>query len=184
MATEQAQQKQSRNGKKPVTIPKGVTVAVDGGKLTVKGSKGEVVRVLRPEVVLEQKDGTVTVAPAEGSGKFGTQYQGLTRALLQNMVTGVSEGYKVSLDFRGVGYRAEFNNGILKMTVGLSHKPAGAPDPAGRVGQGRADRHGGHEVPPRPPRVGGQGSPGSGCGAHPLAAAPRALQGQGCSLHR
>jgi large subunit ribosomal protein L6 len=123
MATEQAQQKQSRNGKKPVTIPKGVTVAVDGGKLTVKGSKGEVVRTLRPEVVLEQKDGSVTVAPAQGSGKFGTQYQGLTRALLQNMVTGVSEGYKVSLDFRGVGYRAEFNNGILKMTVGLSHQP-------------------------------------------------------------
>lgn len=123
MATEQQVQKQSRNGKKPVTIPKGVTIAVDGTRLTVKGGKGEVVRVVRPEVTIDQNGGVATVSPAPNSGKAGTQFQGLTRALLQNMVTGVSEGYRISLDFRGVGYRAEFNNGVLKMTVGLSHQP-------------------------------------------------------------
>lgn len=118
-------QKHSRNGKKPVNVPKGVTVSVDGAKLVVKGAKGEVSRVVRPEVVIKQDGDVITVVPAEGSGKAGTQFQGLTRALLQNMVTGVSEGYKKSLDFRGVGYRAEFKEGdrLLKMTVGLSHQP-------------------------------------------------------------
>jgi large subunit ribosomal protein L6 len=58
---------------------------------------------------------------AEGSGKAGRQYQGLVRAMLQSMVQGCSEGFKLTLDFRGVGYRAEFKDDILKMVVGLSH---------------------------------------------------------------
>lgn len=115
--------KQSRNGKKPVVLPDGVTATVRGPAVTVKGKKGELSRVFRPEVVVTLEDKQLRVEPAEGVGTAGPQYQGTTRALLQNMVTGVSEGYTKSLDFRGVGYRAEFKDGKLKMTVGLSHQP-------------------------------------------------------------
>ena len=115
--------KQSRNGKKPVEIAKGVQVSISGQDITAKGPKGELTHALRPEVVVTQEEGVLTVRPAEGAGKAGIQYQGLTRAILRNMVEGVSNGYKRSLDFRGVGYRAEFKNNQLKMTVGLSHQP-------------------------------------------------------------
>jgi len=115
--------KQSRNGKKPVEVAKGVQVSIKGQSITAKGPKGELTRSLRPEVVVTQDEGVLKVRPAEGAGKAGLQYQGLTRALLRNMVEGVATGYKRSLDFRGVGYRAEFKNHQLKMTVGLSHQP-------------------------------------------------------------
>jgi large subunit ribosomal protein L6 len=115
--------KQSRNGKKPVEVAKGVQVSISGQDITAKGPKGELTYALRPEVLVTQGDSVLTVRPAEGAGKAGLQYQGLTRALLRNMVEGVANGYKRSLDFRGVGYRAEFKNNQLKMTVGLSHQP-------------------------------------------------------------
>ena len=115
--------KQSRNGKKPIEVAKGVQISIIGRDITIKGPKGELTYSLRPEVVVAQGDGALTVSPAEGAGKAGLQYQGLTRALLRNMVEGVANGYKRSLDFRGVGYRADFKNHQLKMTVGLSHQP-------------------------------------------------------------
>ena len=115
--------KQSRNGKKPVEVVKGVQVSISGQDITAKGPKGELTYAFRPEVVVTQEEGLLTVRPAEGAGKAGLQYQGLTRSILRNMVEGVSNGYKRSLDFRGVGYRAEFKNDQLKMTVGLSHQP-------------------------------------------------------------
>jgi large subunit ribosomal protein L6 len=115
--------KQSRNGKKPVEIAKGVQISISGQDITVKGPKGELTHTLRPEVAVSQNEGVLTVRPAADAGKTGLQYQGLTRALLRNMVEGVANGYKRSLDFRGVGYRAEFKNNQLKMTVGLSHQP-------------------------------------------------------------
>ena len=115
--------KQSRNGKKPVAIAQGVQVSISGSDITVKGPKGELKHTLRPEVTVSKDEGKLTVAPAEGSGKAGLQYQGLTRAILNNMVEGVAAGYRRSLDFRGVGYRAEFKDNRLKMTVGLSHQP-------------------------------------------------------------
>ena len=115
--------KQSRNGKKPVEVAKGVQVSISGQDITAKGPKGELTHSVRPEVVVTQEEGVLTVRPAEGVGMTGIQYQGLTRAILRNMVEGVSNGYKRSLDFRGVGYRAEFKNNQLKMTVGLSHQP-------------------------------------------------------------
>ncbi|MEZ4286654.1 MAG: 50S ribosomal protein L6 [Polyangiales bacterium] len=121
--TEAQTSKQSRNGKKPVAIVNGVTVKVDGQAVTVKGPKGELTRTVRPEVEVSQADGQVTVKPRNGQGKEGLQYQGLSRALISNMIEGVSEGYKKSLDFRGVGYRAEFKDDQLKMTCGLSHQP-------------------------------------------------------------
>jgi large subunit ribosomal protein L6 len=115
--------KQSRNGKKPVEIAKGVQVSISGSNVTAKGPKGELTHTLRPEVAVTQSEGELTVRPAAGAGKAGLQYQGLTRAILRNIVEGVANGYKRSLDFRGVGYRAEFKNNQLKMTVGLSHQP-------------------------------------------------------------
>lgn len=123
MTEAQTTGKQSRNGKKPVEILKGVQVSISAGELKVKGPKGELTQVLRPEVVVTEDDGKLRVAPAQGAGKAGLQYQGLTRAIVRNMVEGVATGYKKSLDFRGVGYRAEFKNDQLKMTVGLSHQP-------------------------------------------------------------
>jgi len=121
--TETQSQKQSRNGKKPVEIAKGVQISISGQEITAKGPKGELTHTLRPEVVVSQDDGKLTVRPAEGTGKVGLQYQGLMRAIIGNMVEGVANGYKLSLDFRGVGYRAEFKDKRLKMTVGLSHQP-------------------------------------------------------------
>lgn len=121
--TETRTGKQSRNGKKPVEVAKGVQVSISGQDITAKGPKGELTYAFRPEVVVTQEEGLLTVRPAEGAGKAGLQYQGLTRSILRNMVEGVSNGYKRSLDFRGVGYRAEFKNDQLKMTVGLSHQP-------------------------------------------------------------
>ena len=115
--------KQSRNGKKPVEIAKGVQITISGQDIKAKGPKGELTQPLRPEVVVSQEEGQLTVRPAPGAGKAGLQYQGLTRAIIRNMVEGVANGYKRSLDFRGVGYRAEFKNDQLKMTVGLSHQP-------------------------------------------------------------
>ncbi|MEM9863471.1 MAG: 50S ribosomal protein L6 [Myxococcota bacterium] len=122
MATQEVT-KQSRNGKKPVAIPGGVNVTIAGQSVTVKGPKGELNRTFRDEVVVSQENAEILVRPANGAGQAGLQFQGLTRALLNNMVQGVTEGYKRSLDFRGVGYRAEFKDGHLKMTVGLSHQP-------------------------------------------------------------
>jgi large subunit ribosomal protein L6 len=120
---EPSTQKNSRNGKRPVPLASGVQATIDGQKVTLKGPKGQISFSAVSEVVVEQRDGALHVRPAEGSGQQGTQFQGTTRAVLANMVEGVANGYKRSLDFRGVGYRAEFNAGVLKMTVGMSHQP-------------------------------------------------------------
>jgi len=121
--TETQTQKQSRNGKKPVAVVKGVQVSISGQDVKMKGPKGELAYTVRSEVAVKQDGDNLLVTPVDGAGKEGLQYQGLTRALLNNMVEGVANGYQRSLDFRGVGYRAEFKNDQLKMTVGLSHQP-------------------------------------------------------------
>lgn len=124
MTTAQEQpQRQSRNGKRPVSLAGGVQAQIAGTTVTLKGPKGSISRAFRPEVVIEQRDGALVVSPAQGSGMPGTKYQGTTRATLANMVQGVVAGYKRSLDFRGVGYRAEYKDGKFKMSVGLSHQP-------------------------------------------------------------
>jgi large subunit ribosomal protein L6 len=122
MAAEIAQ-KNSRNGKRPIALAGGVQATIDGQTVSLKGPKGQISFKAVSDVVVEQRDGALHVRPAEGSGQRGTQFQGTTRAVLANMVEGVATGYKRSLDFRGVGYRAEFTGGLLKMTVGMSHQP-------------------------------------------------------------
>lgn len=116
-------EKASRNGKRPLALAGGVQATINGLEITVKGPKGSITRTFRPEVKVEQRDGALHVSPVSGSGMAGTKFQGTTRAILGNMVEGVAKGYKRSLDFRGVGYRAEFKDGKLKMSVGLSHQP-------------------------------------------------------------
>jgi large subunit ribosomal protein L6 len=106
-----------------VALAQGVQATIKGQEVTVKGPKGTITRLFRPEVKIEQKESAIVVSPVREAGQAGLQYQGTTRAVLNNMVEGVVNGYKKSLDFRGVGYRAEFKDGQLKMTVGMSWQP-------------------------------------------------------------
>jgi large subunit ribosomal protein L6 len=122
-AVTQESGKESRNGKRPVALAQGVQATINGQEVTVKGPKGSISRTFRPEVKIEQKDSAIVVSPNREAGQAGLQFQGTTRAVLNNMVEGVVNGYKKSLDFRGVGYRAEFKDGHLKMTVGMSWQP-------------------------------------------------------------
>ena len=121
--TAQARQieKESRIGKQPVPVPQGVEVTLEGQRVRVKGPKGEMERTFRPEVEIAREGDVLRVRPATGSGRLGRQYQGLTRALLRNMVEGVSKGFQKSLDLRGVGYRADIKGQTLTMLLGYSH---------------------------------------------------------------
>ncbi len=119
----------SRIGKLPIVIPEGVEVKVDGQLVTVKGPKGEMSRTVRPEVCVKVEDGHVVVT-RESDVAAVRSYHGLTRALLANMVTGVSTGFERKLTIIGVGYRAAVNNNVLALTVGKSH-PVEMPAPEG-----------------------------------------------------
>jgi large subunit ribosomal protein L6 len=93
---------------------------VDG--VTVKGPKGELTQKVHEAVDIVQKDGAVHVQTKKGDGKRGRQFQGLVRALVANAVRGVAEGYKISLDMYGVGYRAELRGQELVLALGMSHQ--------------------------------------------------------------
>jgi large subunit ribosomal protein L6 len=121
MAEATEQLRVSRVGKRSIEIPKGVTVTVDGGVIKVKGPKGELERTFHPDVRVE-KDGESLKVVSARAGRNFAQYQGLTRALLTNMIRGVSDGYKLSLDLYGVGYRAVLNGHELTLNLGLSHQ--------------------------------------------------------------
>ena len=122
MSNQPRAQKQSRIGKMPVEVPAGVNVTINGQLVAVKGPKGETSREFPAVVQVQQEGSVLRLAAKEGSGKEGTQYQGLSRALLNNMVTGVSAGFKTYLDLHGVGYRADVKGSDLTMSVGLSHQ--------------------------------------------------------------
>lgn len=119
----------SRIGKKPVPVPGGVKVEIDGQTVTVKGPKGELGRTFRPEMTIEQEDGTLVVKRPSDS-KQDRAFHGLTRALLANMVIGVTEGYTKKLEIIGVGYKAEKKDRLLVLTVGYSHQVK-YPEPDG-----------------------------------------------------
>lgn len=119
----------SRIGKKPIVVPSGVTVSVDGSTIKVKGPKGELTRVIRSEIAVEQKDGELLLTRPNDS-KENRAYHGLTRALINNMVEGVTGGFKKTLEIIGVGYRAEKKGEELVLTVGYSHQVK-YPQPAG-----------------------------------------------------
>jgi len=110
----------SRIGKKPITIPDGVEIKIEGSKVTVKGSKGELSREFRPEVSIEQKEKEVFVSPKIETKKTAA-FWGLSRALLANMIEGVSEGFEKKLEIHGVGYKANLEGENLVLNVGYSH---------------------------------------------------------------
>jgi large subunit ribosomal protein L6 len=122
----------SRIGQKPVPVPDGVTVTVDGQTVRVKGPKGELVRTFRPEVEVALRDRAVVV-----TRKLDTQQvralHGLTRALIANMVNGVTNGYQRGLEIVGVGYRAEKRGKALVLVVGHSHPVTYAEPPGIRL---------------------------------------------------
>ena len=111
----------SRIGKMPIAIPAGVTVSVaENNTVTVKGPKGELTRTLPKEMTIKQEDGKVEISRPSDDKKEKALH-GLTRALLHNMVVGVSEGFSKTLEINGVGYRAAKEGQNLVMHLGFSH---------------------------------------------------------------
>jgi len=110
----------SRIGKKPIEISKDITVTKNGDELKVKGPKGELSSKFHPNIGIEIKDGEIIVKRPDDS-KENKALHGLTRALIQNMVTGVTKQYKKTLDIVGVGYRAELKGKNILFNIGYSH---------------------------------------------------------------
>ena len=111
----------SRIGKKPVSVPAGVDVKIDGTTLTVKGPKGTLTRTFHKDMIIKQ-EGTEIIVDRPSEDKMHKSLHGTTRTLVHNMVTGVSEGFSKSLDIEGVGYRAAKQGKNLVMNLGYSHQ--------------------------------------------------------------
>ena len=166
----------SRIGKQPITIPGGVDVSLDGQHVTVKGPKGTLEHDV-PDTITVSRDGDTLLVTRPDDERQNRALHGLTRSLVANMVTGVSDGFSRDLEIVGVGYRATAAGpNRVELQVGYSHPvavdaPAGvefevpAPDPHHREGLRQAAR-------------------GPGRGRHPQDPQARALQGQGNSLRR
>jgi large subunit ribosomal protein L6 len=121
--------RQSRTGKRPIPMPKGVTATVKDRSIEIKGPKGTLSRQLPLNVTLKLDAGQIAVAPAL-EGRDGARFQGLARALLAGMVTGVADGYTKTLQLVGTGYRAEVKGQTLNLSLGFSH-PIAFPLPKG-----------------------------------------------------
>ena len=117
----------SRIAKAPITVGKGVEVKIDGQSVSVKGSKGNMQLDMHPSVSVKLEDGVMTVTPADDSA---WAMAGTMRALLNNMVRGVSEGFQKKLQLVGVGYRAQGKGKVLNLNLGFSH-PIDYPVPEG-----------------------------------------------------
>ncbi|XMB34412.1 50S ribosomal protein L6 [Candidatus Saccharibacteria bacterium oral taxon 955] len=111
----------SRIGKLPIKIPSGVTITVDSGNITVEGPKGKLVQFITPAVDVNINDGVLTVTPKDESKQARSQH-GLIRALINNMVIGVTKGYEKRLEVKGVGFRVASSNNELTMSLGFSHE--------------------------------------------------------------
>jgi large subunit ribosomal protein L6 len=121
--------KTSRVGKRPIDIPKGVTVTVNGRKVQVKGPKGELVRELTASTDIKIDGGKINVS-STAPGRDGSRLQGLMRALLAGMIKGVADGYERILELKGTGYRVELKGSTLNFALGYSH-PINYPLPKG-----------------------------------------------------
>ncbi len=117
----------SRIGRKPIAIPQGVNVTVEGNVVTVKGPKGTLNRTLHQDMKVTLEDGNLVVTrPTDG--KLHRSLHGLTRTLVANMVDGVSKGFQKGLDIEGVGYRAAKQGRKLVLTIGYSHPVEFTPE--------------------------------------------------------
>lgn len=118
----------SRIGRRPIAIPQGVEIEIEGNTVRVKGPKGELSRAIHPEMHVSVTDGQILVErPSEE--KRHRSLHGLTRTLVANMVDGVTKGFSKNLEIEGVGYRATKNGNNLVLTVGLSHPVEIVPAP-------------------------------------------------------
>ena len=118
----------SRIGKQPIPIPDGVTVTIGSGRVDVKGPKGELSERIPRDIEVVQQDGEVLVRRPSDRGEHRALH-GLTRSLVANMVTGVTDGYAKTLEIQGVGYRAQKRGSDLELALGFSHPvPVKAPD--------------------------------------------------------
>ena len=115
----------SRIGKLPISIPAGVTVTLKDNEVTVKGPKGELTQYVNPAIIVEFENGQVVLKENENemvdNQKQRHAFHGLYRALINNMVVGVSQGYKKELELVGVGYRASNNGNIIDFSLGYTH---------------------------------------------------------------
>lgn len=118
----------SRIGKQPVPVPSGVEVKIDGSTVTVKGPKGELSQTFSEVLAIALEDGQIVVTRPDDS-REARSLHGLTRTLLANMVTGVSEGYAKNLEIVGVGYRATLKGSDLELALGFSHPVVVTPEP-------------------------------------------------------
>lgn len=110
----------SRIGKLPIPVPPGVTITVDSGMVTVSGPKGELSQSITPDVTVKHEDGNITVARKHDSKTAKSQH-GLMRALINNMVLGVTGGFEKKLEVNGVGFRVSGGGQSLEMALGFSH---------------------------------------------------------------
>ena len=111
----------SRIGKAPISIPSGVTVTVDGGSVQVKGPKGQLEYTHRPEIGVKIEENEVRVERVDDSDRRTGAFHGLTRALINNMVIGVTEGYEKKLEIVGVGYNCKVEGKALVFNLGFAH---------------------------------------------------------------
>lgn len=111
----------SRIGLKPIPVPANVTVSIDGSNVTVKGPKGELKQEIARELAFEQADGQIKLSRPNNARRNRSQH-GLARTLISNMVVGVTNGHRKSLEIQGVGYRAQVQGKTLVLNVGYSHE--------------------------------------------------------------
>jgi large subunit ribosomal protein L6 len=121
LAPEALKTAQSRVGKRPVALPKGVTLNVTNDKIEAKGPKGSVSKPLTPNVKILVENNEVSVKPRV-EGRDGARFQGLARSIINGMITGVSTGYTKTLQLVGTGYRAELKGKVLNLQLGFSHQ--------------------------------------------------------------
>ena len=118
----------SRIGKKPITVPSGVEVKIDGQDVAVKGPKGSLGLTLAEPITIAQEDGQLTVSRPDDERRSRALH-GLTRTLVQNLIVGVTEGYTTKMEIHGVGYRVALKGKDLEFALGYSHPvPIPAPD--------------------------------------------------------
>lgn len=118
----------SRIGLRPTAIPEGVTVTIEGQKVTVKGPKGEMSRTFHPDMIIKQENSEIKVARPDDSNQHRALH-GTTSSLISNMVEGVTKGFNKNLELVGVGYRANKQGKNLVLNVGYSHPVEIVPEP-------------------------------------------------------